>query len=116
MAGPEAERRQRARSCREQTKAQDEGGRPPRGRALQRPWVPPTLLWVGGRGWVPRSRVFGFLLEWVRLSVCLSVVGFCFQGGVVRLPVAPLPLGPPCCIGGGTCLAWLEFHEDVGPV
>lgn len=114
MAGPEAERRQRARSCREQTKAQDEGGRPPRGRPLQRAWVPPTLLWVGGRGWVPRSRVFGFLLEWVRPSVC---GGFLFPGRCGEIASDSPPLGASLLYWvGGSCLSWLEFHEDVGPV
>lgn len=47
---------------------------------------------------------------------CLSVCdGFLFQGRCGGILSHSLPFQASCYIWG-TCLVWLESHEDVGPL
>lgn len=72
-----------------------------------------TFFSTGAKGRGPRVRRVLF-----RAPVCLSVVGFCFQGGEASCDRKsfPSPSRPPAIFGGPVwILVWLGSHEDVGP-
>lgn len=129
-AGPEAGGRKRARSCPERTKVKEEDGS-----CLGAPLAggggsPQMLLGVGWGAVVLRSQCLTFFSTGAkgrgprvrrvlfRAPVCLSVVGFCFQGGEASCDRKsfPSPSRPPAIFGGPVwILVWLGSHEDVGP-